>query len=131
MRLQYVHMMNDLLSDPTAVLTLSKMIDDIPNYVKMDYGQGIRTMAKFLGINASELSGITEENWREITENRGTVSRETFLEVVEKAEKKKKLSEVERKLKSNKVINVDLASEERQPPLEIEIRPKRSGRTGR
>ena len=130
MRLQYVHMMNDLLSDPTAVLTLSKMIDDIPNYVKMDYGQGIRTMAKFLGINSTELSGITEETWNTLTAD-GVPTQEIMDVYADKGDRKDELTAVERKLKSNKVINVDLASEERQPPLEIEIRPKRSGRTGR
>jgi hypothetical protein len=87
-RLQYMHMMQRLLTDPTAVFTLSKMIDDIPNYTRVNYKTGIATLAKFLGVKTSELQHISEEDFNSLRKT-GTITAEGYDAAVRRGELRK------------------------------------------
>ena len=93
-RLQYMHMMQRLLTDPTAVFTLSRMVDDIPNYTRYNYKTGIGALAKFLGVKASELSHISEEDFNSLRE-KGVVTAEGHESAVRKGERRDELREMD------------------------------------
>ncbi len=75
MRLQYVNMMKEILTDPDGGYALMKMVPieqrtkwaiDEATAKPLEYMEGIRTLSKFMGIEASRLAGISEEDYNHI-----------------------------------------------------------------
>ena len=95
MRLQYVNMMKELLVDPDASRILMQLVRHHKSvqiksmYSPLRHKEGLKALAKFMGINASELSGISEDHYNYIVDNNGELSGEQTKEYIAKANVKR------------------------------------------
>ena len=110
-RLGYTKMMKGLLTDPNAPFNLMQLLGTRKGHTKMNYAQGTKTMATYLGISAVELQQqIPPEEWEYLIEN-GHLRSVFFSRAIDAAERKDNLKAI------SKGIKKQTKREERTQPL--------------
>ena len=101
-RLGYTKMMKGLLTDPNAPFNLMQLLGTRKGHTKMNYAQGTKTMATYLGISAVELQQqIPPEEWEYLIE-KGHLRSAFFSRAIDAAERKDNLSAISKGIKKQR-----------------------------
>jgi hypothetical protein len=103
-RLGYMKMMKELLTDPDGPFNLMQMLGMRKGHTKMNYAQGIKTMATFIGVNAAELQQqMPPEEWDYLLEN-GHLRSGFFNRIIDASQRKTNLRKLEQRIARQKRI---------------------------
>ena len=96
-RMQYVNMMHQLLTDPDNARLVMETFGTIPGSNIKSYKEGVKVLGKLIGVSVPEIyKAINSEEWRHLSIS-GSLSEEKRNELFRKAELKALEGELKRK----------------------------------